>query len=42
MTNIVCSIALKKGIVAVLILDGGMIKSRATERIKESEVAENS
>ena len=35
MTNIVCSMALKKGIVAILIVEGGMVKKRVTERIRD-------
>lgn len=42
MSNLVCSIALRKGVVAVLIVDGGMIKKRVVERIKSTEVAESS
>ena len=42
MSNLVCSIALRKGVVAVLIVDGGMIKKRVVERIKSTEAAESS
>lgn len=42
MKNIVCSIALRKNIVAILIIDGGMIKSRATERVKDEKAMESS
>lgn len=42
MNNIVCSMAVKKGVVAILIVDGGMMKSRAVERIKDDEVAASS
>jgi len=41
-SNLVCSIALRKGVVAVLIVDGGMIKKRVVERIKSTEAAESS
>lgn len=42
MTNIVCSFAIRKSIVSVLIVDGGMIQRRAVERIKDAEVADSS
>lgn len=37
MSNLVCSIALRKNIVSILLVEGGMVRSRATERIKDSQ-----
>lgn len=42
MSNIVCSIALRKNVVSILIVDGGMIKSRVVERIKDAKSLESS
>lgn len=42
MSNIVCSIALRKSILSILIVDGGMIKSRVVERIKDEKANESS
>ena len=42
MKNIVCSIALKKNVVAILIVEDGMIKRRATERVKDESVLDSS
>lgn len=42
MSNIVCSIALRKNIVSILIVDSGMVKRRATERIKDEKAMESS
>lgn len=42
MSNLVCSIALRKGVVAVLLIDGGMVKKRVVERVKDADAAESS
>lgn len=42
MKNIVCSIALKKNLVAIIIIEDGMIKRHATERVKDESALESS
>lgn len=42
MGNIICSIAVRRGFVAVLIIEDGMIKVRVTERIKAAKALESS
>lgn len=42
MTNVICSFAVRKGIVSALVIEGGMVKNKAVEKIREPEVAESS
>ena len=41
MGNIIVSIAIKKNIVAIIIMENGMIKSKVTEKIKDSKALES-
>lgn len=42
LTNVICSFAVRKGIVSALVIEGGMVKNKAVEKIREPEVAESS
>lgn len=42
MSNLTCSLAIKRGVVSVLIIEGGMMQTCAVEKIKDKKALESS